>query len=78
MIIPKPNGFTYEYGTMLKKKSGSNWHGKVVGFYSNDYTLEGYAIESALEKGSVQIYPLKALELLWSRPERQSLSPLAL
>ena len=49
-------------GTMLRKRKGSQWHGKVVGFYSTELTPIGYAIESHTEKGSVQIYPEAALE----------------
>lgn len=58
--------FTPEWpmGTLVSKKSGSSWTGKVVGFYSTELTPEGYAIESSSETGSVQIYPRKALELL--------------
>ncbi len=53
--------FTHKMGDRLKKKSGAQWQGVVVGFYQTDLTPEGYAIESEKEKGSVQIYPLKAL-----------------
>lgn len=63
-MLEKPEHFTYDLGDKLQKKSGSKWRGKVVGFYSTDLTPEGYALESILEEGSVQIYPLKALELL--------------
>jgi hypothetical protein len=53
----------FNLGDMVKKVSGSQWHGKVVGTYSTELTPEGYAVESHTEKGSVQIYPAKALEL---------------
>ena len=53
---------------MVRKVSGSQWHGKVVGTYSTELTPEGYAVESSTEKGSVQIYPAKALEL-WTETE---------
>lgn len=59
--IYKPLGWKYELGDVVKKKSGSSWTGKVVGFYSTDLTPEGYAVESMHETGSVQIYPVKAL-----------------
>lgn len=52
----------WKIGTRLKKKSGSEWQGKIVGFYSTELTPIGYAIESELHKGSVQIYPESALE----------------
>lgn len=58
----KPAGWKYEYGTRLKKKKGSQWQGRVVGFYQTPYTHEGYAIESEKELRSVQIYPEAALE----------------
>lgn len=54
----------FEQGDMVKKKSGSEWEGKVVGWYSTTLTPEGYAVESSTHKGSVQIYPASALELV--------------
>ncbi|MEP2085087.1 hypothetical protein [Qipengyuania citrea] len=56
--------FRWKIGDKVKKTKGSNWHGKVVGFYSTDLTPEGYAVESLLEKGSVQIYPMQALQAI--------------
>jgi len=61
-VLQKPDEFKWGYGTELKKIRGSQWQGKVVGFYSTTLTPEGYAIESNTEKGSVQIYPAQALE----------------
>jgi len=52
----------FKLGQMVTKTKGSNWTGKVVGFYSTDLTPEGYAVESSTEKGSVQIYPASALQ----------------
>ena len=52
---------TFQLGDMVKKKSGSEWEGKVVGWYSTTLTPEGYAVESSTHKGSVQIYPVTAL-----------------
>lgn len=52
----------YRYGDRLRKKSGSSWQGRVVGFYSTLLTPVGYCIESEREPGSVQIYPESALE----------------
>jgi hypothetical protein len=52
----------FEIGDFVKKTSGSQWHGMVVGTYSTVLTPEGYAVESWFEQGSVQIYPVKALE----------------
>lgn len=51
----------YALGTRMRKKSGSSWQGKVVGYYST----EGYCIESEREPGSVQIYPASALEVVY-------------
>lgn len=55
----------YALGTRMRKKSGSSWQGKVVGYYSTELTPEGYCIESEREPGSVQIYPVAALEVVY-------------
>ena len=52
----------FKLGDLVRKVSGSQWHGVVVGTYSTELTPEGYAVESDTERGSVQIYPAKALE----------------
>lgn len=52
----------FPLGTNVKKKSGSEWNGKIVGYYSTTLTPNGVAIESHTERGSVQIYPTKAIE----------------
>jgi dihydrofolate reductase (trimethoprim resistance protein) len=57
-----PEYWLYRLGDRLTKIKGSNWTGRVVGFYSTSLTPEGYAIESETERGSVQIYPVGALE----------------
>lgn len=54
----------FNLGDLVFKVKGSHWQGKIVGTYSSSLTLEGYAVESELEKGSVQIYPASALALL--------------
>lgn len=56
------HSFTFKVGEQVRKKSGSSWAGTVVGFYSTSLTPEGYAIESLYHPGSVQIYPVHALE----------------
>lgn len=61
MSIPAPVNW-HPIGARLRKKSGSSWQGRVVGYYSTSLTPEGYAIESEREPGSVQIYPISALE----------------
>ena len=62
MSLENQTGFKYKLGQVLRKKSGSQWEGWVVGFYSTELTPEGYAIESSTHAGSVQIYPVSALE----------------
>jgi dihydrofolate reductase (trimethoprim resistance protein) len=52
---------TFSFGQVVKKIKGSNWKGKIVGWYSTELTPEGYAVESDTETGSVQIYPVAAL-----------------
>ncbi|WP_448427242.1 hypothetical protein [Martelella sp. FOR1707] len=63
----------FERGDRVRKRHGSSWHGRIVGEYSTDLTPQGYCVESLLEKGSVQIYPGHALELLPAEkpPSRQ-------
>ena len=53
---------TFGMGDKVRKVRGSQWRGRVVGWYSTDLTPEGYAVESDTEHGSVQIYPASALE----------------
>ena len=57
-----PKHWRYRLGDRVTKIKGSNWTGLVVGFYSTSLTPEGYAVESETESGSVQIYPVGALE----------------
>lgn len=52
----------FKEGDFVRKKRGSQWHGRIVGVYKTDLTVEGYAVESHFERGSVQIYPVAALE----------------
>ena len=54
----------FRMGDLVKKSSGSEWEGRVVGWYSTEHTKEGYAVESGAHRNSVQIYPAKALELV--------------
>ncbi len=49
-------------GDRVRKKSGAAWQGLVVGWYCTKLTPEGYAVESEAHPGSVQIYPVAALE----------------
>jgi hypothetical protein len=52
----------YRLGDKVRKIKGSEWEGKIVGFYSTELTPIGYAVESSSHPGSVQIYPEYALE----------------
>lgn len=54
----------FRMGDLVKKSTGSEWEGRVVGWYSTEQTPEGYAVESSAHRNSVQIYPAKALELV--------------
>lgn len=59
-----PAGALYSFGDRVRKKRGSQWQGRVCGFYSTENTPIGYAIESEREIGSVQVWPEVALELV--------------
>lgn len=52
----------FRMGDLVKKSTGSEWVGRVVGWYSTEQTKEGYAVESSAHRNSVQIYPATALE----------------
>ena len=58
----------FKRGDRVRKTSGADWVGTVVGEYSTMLTPEGYCVESELHEGSVQIYPAHALELCEPRP----------
>lgn len=53
---------TFGLGDRVRKRSGAAWQGQVVGWYCTKLTPEGYAVESESHPGSVQIYPVGALE----------------
>lgn len=60
--------FKYKWGDMVRKKSGSWWEGRVVGFYSTEQTPFGYNVQLVIDgfvhpNMPVQIYPEAALEL---------------
>ena len=57
-----PLAAMFRLGDRVRKKSGAAWQGRVVGWYSTKLTPEGYAVESEAHPGSVQIYPVGALE----------------
>ena len=60
--IQPPLPATFGLGERVRKKSGAAWQGHIVGWYSTKLTPEGYAVESEAHPGSVQIYPVAALE----------------
>lgn len=68
MNTPPPK---FARGDVVRKRSGSQWQGRVVGEYSTTLTPEGYAVESDTHAGSVQIYPAALLELVEHRDEAQ-------
>lgn len=57
-----PPGWKYALGQFVRKRSGAQWSGRIVGFYSTEQTPRGYAVESRWHKNTVQIYPEAALE----------------
>ncbi len=59
--LSAPQG-KFRMGDLVKKSTGSEWEGRVVGWYSTEQTKEGYAVESSAHRNSVQIYPVTALE----------------
>jgi hypothetical protein len=59
--VQKTDG-RFALGDWVMKIRGSQWRGKVVGFYTTDVTEHGYAVESAYETGSVQVWPEAALD----------------
>jgi dihydrofolate reductase (trimethoprim resistance protein) len=60
--VKPPFPATFALGDRVRKKSGAAWQGRIVGWYSTQLTPEGYAVESEAHPGSVQIYPVAALE----------------
>lgn len=60
--ITPPEWARWGMGALVRKRKGAEWHGQVCGFYGTQHTAHGYAVESVLEAGSVQIYPEAALE----------------
>lgn len=56
-------GWKFKEGDIVRKKSGSWWEGRVVGFYSTEQTARGYCVQlNRVSFGPVQIYPESALE----------------
>lgn len=66
-----PNDAIYRLGDLVQKKGRSKWRGRIVGWYRTELTDLGYAVESAFEAGSVQIYPEATLvgwDGNWEKP----------
>jgi dihydrofolate reductase (trimethoprim resistance protein) len=59
--MPWPTDAQFQCGALVQKKGRASWRGKIVGWYRTEVTALGYAVESAFEPGSVQIYPETAL-----------------
>lgn len=51
-------------GTRVRKASGPEWRGVVVGYYSSTYTPEGLVIECTADgaRGQVHVEPAKRRE----------------
>ena len=54
----------FSLNAMVRKKSGSWWEGRVVGFYGTEQTPDGVCVQLDKPMGPVQIYPASALELV--------------
>lgn len=52
---------TFQIGGMVRKRSGSWWEGRVVGFYRTEQTPDGVCVQLDKPMGPVQIYPASAL-----------------
>lgn len=57
------NSQNFSRGDFVRKKSGSWWEGRVVGFYSTEQSPDGVAVQLDKPMGPVQIYPAAALEI---------------
>ena len=51
----------FALGDLVTKTKGSEWTGRVVGYYFTALTPVGVCVESDKHAGSVQIYPESAL-----------------
>jgi hypothetical protein len=54
----------YPIGTRVRKVSGPEWDGVVVGYYSSTFTPDGLVIECTAPgaKGQVHVEPAKRVE----------------
>ena len=53
-------------GTRVRKPSGPQWEGVVVGHYSSTFTPDGLVIECTVEgaRGQVHVEPAKRVEVV--------------
>jgi hypothetical protein len=63
-VAPWPGAEAFPLGCEVRKKSGPEWQGKVVGYYSSSFTPEGLVIECIADgaKGQVHVEPAKRME----------------
>ena len=61
-----PDVRTIPLGTRVRKPSGPQWEGVVVGHYSSSFTPDGLVIECTMEgaKGQVHVEPAKRVEVV--------------
>ncbi|SFM96969.1 R67 dihydrofolate reductase [Methylobacterium pseudosasicola] len=64
-----------QLGARVRKTKGSSWQGVVVGYYATALTPRGVCVESEREPGSVQIYPIAALEPVEAETPTHPTSP---
>lgn len=64
MLKISGKNFKFKLGDEVRKTKGAEWQGTIVGMYSTTLNPEGYAVESFVHQGSVQIYPASMLELV--------------
>jgi hypothetical protein len=62
--VPVEQERAYPIGTRVRKVSGPEWDGVVVGYYSSTFTPEGLVIECTAPgaKGQVHVEPSKRIE----------------
>lgn len=61
----------FPLGSPVRKISGPEWAGVIVGYYSSSYTPEGLVIECTAEgaRGQVHVEPAKRMERV-ATPEK--------
>ncbi len=60
---PWPEG-RFKFGDRVYKTRGSQWQGRVCGWYQTENTPFGWCVESEREIGSVQVWPDAALDFV--------------